>query len=212
VPVLAVIASTASAQATTLTFNTLTPTDSSGVRYVSNCYVESGVRISVVGLACGTEAALATWTPQNPLYYTGSPALYNNLGAAVDFMPVAGGPLSLTSIDLAPLLGGFGNPTTVMFTGTMVGGGTMSQTFNVPGMTTSLTTFSFASGWTNLSEFRMTVTGPSFEPYVQFDNVRLSLSPVSTVPEPTTVALVATGLLALGAVAHRRARAARADA
>ena len=204
VPALALVASAASAQ-TTLTFNALTATDMSGVRYVNNCYVESGVRITVVGLACGTEAALATWTPDNPLYYTGSPALYNNLGASVDFMADGGGALSLTSIDLAPLLGGFGNATTVSFMGTMVGGGSMTQTFNVPGMTTALSTYAFGAGWTNLSGFRMTVTGPTFEPYVQFDNVRLSVGPTSTVPEPSTVALVASGLLALGAVARRRA-------
>jgi hypothetical protein len=186
----------------TLTFNSLTDVDGSGVRNVNNCYVESGIRVTVLGVACGTEAALATWTPDSPLFYTGSPALFNNLGPSVEFAVVSGAAFSFQSIGLAPLLGGFGNPATVMFTGFMMGGGTVMQTVQVPGATTALTPYTFTN-FTNLSSLRMTVTSPSFEPYVQFDNVGLNV-----VPEPATVALFGAGLLGAGALARRRRRAA----
>jgi hypothetical protein len=40
----------------TLNFNGIAATDPSGVQDVANCYVESGVRVTVVGEACGLPA------------------------------------------------------------------------------------------------------------------------------------------------------------
>ena len=188
----------------TLTFNSLTDVDGSGVRYVNNCYEEGGFRITVMGMACGTEAALATWTADNPLFYTGTPALYATVGTAVDFTRTNGGLFSLQSIGLASLLGGLGDATSVMFTGFLGAGGTVTQMAQVPGSMNALSVFTFA-GFTGLSSVRMTVTSPSAVPYAQFDNVALTTAPAAVVPEPATVALFGAGLVGLGVVRRRKA-------
>ncbi len=192
----------------TLTFNGLAPVDGSGVRYVDNCYEEGGFRVAVSGLPCGTAAALATWTPDSPLFYSGSPALYNNLGPSVDFTSTGNFVFSLQSIGLAPLLGGFGVPASVLFTGFLAAGGTVTQTVQVPGATNAPTVFNFAN-FTGLTSVRLTVTAPGAEPYVQFDNVALTQG-TAVIPEPGTVALLGVGLVGLGAAARRRAAPRRA--
>ncbi len=189
----------------TLTFNTLTGSD--GVRYVNNCYEEGGFRVTALGSACGSPEALATWTPEESLFYSGSPALFAATSESVDITAVGGGAFSLQSIGLAPLLGGFGSPTSVLFTGFLAGGGTVTQTVSVPGATNALTVFNFAT-FAGLSSVRMTVTTPAFEPYVQFDNVRLAPAQAAVIPEPTTVALLGAGLAGVAAAARRRRRAA----
>ena len=205
----ALAAPAAPAQTTTLTFDALTAVDGSGVRFVDNCYEESGLRVMLTGSACGEAAALATWTPDQDLYYTGTPALYNNLGPSVDFTSLGGQPFSLRSMDLAPFLGELGVPTTVMFTGFLAAGGSVMRTVEVPaevprgtfGGPAMLTPFTF-TGFDNLQSLRLTVSAPEFEPYVQFDNV--TFGPNQVVPEPATLALFASGLLGVGAWARRR--------
>jgi hypothetical protein len=200
----------AGAQPVTLTFDGLTPVDASGIRTVDNCYVEGGVRVAAAGLPCGTPDALASWTPDNDLYYTGSPALLNyagGFGGPLEIGLVGGGAFAIHSIGLAPFLGQLGNPATVLFTGLLAGGGTVTRSVDVPGgvfgTPTTPTTFDF-TGFGALTSLHVEVTDPAVEPLVQIDNLT-----VAAVPEPATVLLLGGGLLVLGAAARRRTSRAR---
>ena len=204
----ALAAPPARAQPVTLDFNGLTAVDGSGIRLVDNCYTESGFRVSLSTMPCGAPAALGTWTPDNDLYYTGTPALYNNFEGALDVAATSGRVFSLHSIGLASFLGALGNPTTVRFTGFRAGGGVLTRSVDVPGgdffTPAALTSFAFGD-WDGLQSLRLTVTSPDVEPYVQLDDVALTAA-----PEPATALLLAGGLLGVGAVARRRG--ARRDA
>jgi hypothetical protein len=202
-----VAAPVAHAQSTTLTFSGLTAVDASGVRYVDNCYEESGFRVALDEFACEAAATLATWTADNPVYYTGSPALYNNLPGAVVFTPVGGQTFAFQSIGLAPFLGQLGNPTTVLFTGVLAAGGTVTRSVDVPGgvFGTPATSSNYAfAGFTGLRALRFEVTSPEVEPFVQFDNVTFATGTVAVVPEPSALLLVGSGVLGVGALARRR--------
>ena len=200
VATLASVSTVLVAQPTVANFNSLTTANGEGVRYVQNCYIEAQLQFTLTGVGCDDTEAFATWGPENPLFYTGSPALFNNSTASssFDIMAAGGQAFSLLSIDLTTFLGEFGNPTSVTFTGMLMGGGTVSRMVDLPGATTTPTTIMFTD-FSMLSSVRLTVTDPEFEPYVQFDNVTASV-----VPEPSTVILLAGGLVTLAALARRR--------
>jgi hypothetical protein len=211
----AAVAAPAAARAQApITFNGIATTDPSGVQSVMNCYVEGGVRFTVVGEACGMPAmgqppALATYTPANGSY-TGTPALFNNLGTAVDFTSVSGQPMSLFSIDLAPIfidpsVGSMAGNMMVMFTGFrmpgMAGPATVTQSFSLSLDAAGLTRFVFSPEFQNLTSVRMAPGAPDLA--VQFDNVNAAV-----IPEPGTVLLLGLGLAGTAAYARRRRAAA----
>lgn len=194
-------ARSASAQAATLNFNTLTD-PSGGTVTVPNSYTESGYLVTAVGDAANDPLSFATYGV-NDGGFTGSPALFLNSATATDvnFARQGGGLFSLHSIDLATFMAG--DNTTVMFRGfTPVSGAfaadSMMYTVTHPG----LQTFSFAD-FTGLSSMRISAMNQYGEPIVQFDNVSFT-GPTSTVPEPATFGLVATGLIGLAGVVRRR--------
>ena len=207
----------------TLTFESVPGSaPAGGVRRINNCVAESGVRVTVLEQAGGgnsalralpcetgtptasTPTALAMYAPGNGSYLGN--AIFNDVGSALEFTPVAGGPISLFSLDLAPLvLVPAGTPLAqtgslpVTFTGSRMGGADLTQTFSLALNAQAFTTFTLAN-FTNLSAARVTFGAPDFA--AQVDNVRIASTAV--VPEPSTYVLMATGLVALGSVARRR--------
>lgn len=194
-------AAQAGAQTTTVNFNSLTVTDGSGIRYVNNCYQESGFQVAAVGLACGTPMAFATGGPDSPLFYTGSPALFlgETTATQVDFTRVASGTFGMQSIGLGAFLGSSANVTLV---GSLMGGGTVTQTFNVMA-SPLMTAFAVNSAFTGLTSIRLSAMNANGEPLVHFDNLVFTTG-VTAVPEPGTVFLVAAGLAGAGLAARRR--------
>jgi hypothetical protein len=205
-------ASAAGAQTATLNFNGLTDPDGLGVRPVANCYMESGYTVTAVGVPCtGTAAAtaLAVGSAIDPTLFPGSPAIFLNDPTAtmIEFTRVGGGLFSLSSIAFAPFLQA---ATTVTLMGIRPSAATVMLTLaGIPagGLVPALSTFTPA-GLTGLSALRVSSTNQFGEPYVLIDNVTFVGAAVSTVPEPATIALFATGLLGVGAFARRRRAAA----
>lgn len=127
--------------------------------------------------------------------YPGSTALFNNnLDAIIRLTQVGGGAFDLASIDLTNL--GSGLSTTVAFMGFKADLSTVIQSFTTDTLI-SLETFTFNSGFTNLTKVEWLQGDPSH----QFDNVNVTAT--SAVPEPLTIlgAMTATGF---GAIFKRK--------
>jgi hypothetical protein len=137
----------------------------------------------------------------NP-FFAGSNGLAAFSPATITLARTDGGPFSLLSIDLARNFA-FDPAPSVTFTGTLAGGGTVSETFAVTTASPPLVfqTFLF-TGFTDLTSVSWD-QGAANQGIHQFGNVRLAI-----VPEPSTLALAALG--AVGLLGYRGRRRPRA--
>lgn len=188
-----------------------------------------GFRFTAV--QAGTELATPCNTGHNPAFtdlYTDATTLFannpgNTASGPVALTQIGGNPFSISRIDLAQLLELHG-PDSATFTGTLVGGGTVTQTFLIPGYDITgvphptLTTFNFLPAFTNLtslefSEEFVNANDLGLSNTYQWTNLYLTTGAAggpSVVPEPSTWALLGAGLVGLGGVTARRRRSATA--
>jgi PEP-CTERM motif len=179
-----VLVSAASASATTITFDS-TVQPGSGTHSVGSSYTESGFTFA---------SALIDAMNSGSQDYTGTGTISASDGvftlAAADASA-----FDFTGITVWELNRGI-HPTNVQFVGSFVGGGTISRTVSTNG-TFDGDVFSF-TGFTDLSS--LAINGLDFT--YQIDNVVVNSTAPAAVPEPASMLLLGTGLLA--AAARRR--------
>lgn len=146
-------------------------------------------------------------TVGNNPFYAGANGLASFSPATITLLQSSGDPFSLLSIDLARNFA-FDPAPSVTFTGILAAGGTISQTFSVTTSSPPLTfqTFDF-TGFTGLTAVQW--DQPSFTAGLhQFGNINLSPD-TSSVPEPSSLALLAAGIATIGGYARRKKRTER---
>ena len=131
----------------------------------------------------------------------GSHALYSfNEGS----LQIAGGAdgFSLSSLDAAQTFTTLNRMLDIFVIGQYVGGGSvLHRITTAPGAADVFRTFLLPSSFTNLQSATIVGTGPN--PASEFAVGSIT---VATVPEPTTLVLLGSGLLAIGRAARRRRR------
>ncbi len=159
----------------TLDFDSLEQVNNSGV---GSSYAEEGFLLSASNLfTIGT----------SDFRYTGSVSLLDNTANGItQLTKIGGGTFDLFSIDVAELNG----PNVASITFTRDGG--HSQTFTLDGDSFGVETFFFNSGFLGAT----TISWVQQNPYHQFDNIKISQE-ISEVPEPSTLAVFALGLMGL---------------
>lgn len=163
-------------------FETLA-TPGSGNTSTGTTYAEDGFLLTAIG---GDPPHFQFFETESP-FFPGSTALFFGQPSMLARLETSSGqPFNIASIDLAPGFNGGG--AVIAFTGFLNGGGTVSQAFTSPTGSFELTTFSF-SGFDDLLRLEWS---EGFDLGHQFDNIV-----VAAVPEPTVLAVLATGLLGL---------------
>lgn len=201
---------TARAQTTVVSFNTLTESSpGAGTRFIGNCYAESGFLFTAVGLPCAGPSSLNTFiagSANSPLFGGGtSPSLLLNspLATLINVGRVDGARFTFSSIALAPFDGA---ATTIVFTGFRAGVG-VSQSVTVAGNQTGFRVFSFNDFFSGVTSVQISASNEFGERLVKFDDFT-ALAVAGVVPEPSSVLLVGVGLFGIAIIVLRkRARA-----
>jgi hypothetical protein len=192
-------AATAIAEPITIDFDELTSNDAQ-IRSVGGVYSVDGFTFTAVMAPFGNDPAFLTIGTLSSSF-DGSTSIYNGNSLTETVLTRSdGGRFNLFSIDLAELPnfdGTTGKPIDLgsfflTFYGTRFDGSVVEATAKI-GPFPDVTTFAF-SGFTNLLSVEWTQgPGGAQGPTHQFDNVR-----VNEVPEPGTLLLLVTGVLAVG--------------
>lgn len=174
------------AQAIILGFDSLATTSNTFVA-VGTSYSEQGFTLTDNSGFGPPSYGLATWGASS-VSYTGSQSLFNNgVAQTTTLTKDRGEVFSLDSIDLSELFNNASGVATVSFTGFLLGGGTVAQSFTTDGVF-GAQTFIFGSAFVNLTS----VSWRQDAPFHQFDNIVVD----ATVPEPSS----ALGLLGFGTI------------
>ena len=162
---------------------TFQPSFHPGTADITSQWVEKGLRFF-------TPNGITINDVSDPLFpFNGTPyaQLLSNQ-APLSITSVNSSPFSVSAIDLAEYSTVFATPTTISFTGTLVGGGTVSTTFVTDGIIDGngplqdFQTFTFPASFSNLTQ--VTTNAAPFS----FDNLQATI-----VPEPSTVGLFLLG-------------------
>src|SRR4030095_2948727 len=134
--------------------------------------------------------------------YAGSAGLHERISnGLLTLNRVDGAAFNLLTIDLSILHPNGASPP-VVFVGTLLGGGTVTQTFT-PTLF-GFHTFTFTGSFSNLVSVSWRQGTDEFNAH-QFDNIVVT-SAASPTPEPSAMLLLGTGLMAFGAKIRKRRR------